>query len=65
MEIAENYLEFFLNYVLENNTEDLEFLEKGKKDLKERLKNVVNNELKRLTYTDAIKIVEEVILNLY
>ena len=60
MEIAENYLKFCLSYVLENNKEDLEFLEKGEKGLNERLKNVVNNEFKRLPYTEAIKIVEEV-----
>lgn len=60
MEIAENYLKFCLNYVLENNKEDLEFLEKGEKGLNDRLKNVVNNEFKRLPYTEAIQIVEEV-----
>lgn len=60
MEIAENYLKYCLNHVLENNLEDLQFLEKGEKGLIERLKNVVNNEFQKLTYTEAIKIVEEV-----
>jgi asparaginyl-tRNA synthetase len=59
MEVAESYLKFCLNYALENNREDLEFLEKQEKGLIERLKNVVNNDFQRLTYTDAIKIVEE------
>ena len=62
MEIAENYLKYCLNYVLENNLEDLQFLEKGEKGLIERLKNVVNNDFQKLTYTEAIKIVEEVSL---
>jgi len=31
MEIAENYLKFLINYALENNKEDLEFLEKTRK----------------------------------
>jgi aspartyl/asparaginyl-tRNA synthetase len=60
MEIAENYLKFCLNYVLENNLEDLQFLEKGEKGLVERLKNVAHNDFQKLTYTEAIKIVEEV-----
>ena len=60
MEIAENYLKYCLSHVLENNLEDLQFLEKGEKGLIERLKNVVNNEFQKLPYTEAIKIVEEV-----
>jgi len=59
MEIAENYLKFLINYALENNKEDLEFLEKLEKGLIERLKNIANNEFKKLPYTEAIKIVEE------
>ena len=59
MEVAESYLKFCLNYALENNREDLEFLEKQEKGLIERLKNVVNNDFQRLTYTEAIKIVED------
>ena len=63
MEIAENYLKYCLNYVLENNIEDLQFLEKGEKGLIERLKNVVNNNFEKLPYTEAINIVEKVILS--
>ena len=41
MECAENYLKFCLKYVLENNKDDLEFLEKQvEKGLVARLKNV-------------------------
>lgn len=60
MECAENYLKYCLRFVLENNLEDLQFLEKGEKGLIERLKNVVENEFQKLPYTEAIKIVEEV-----
>jgi asparaginyl-tRNA synthetase len=34
MECAENYLKYCLKYVIENNMEDLEFLDKVEKDLK-------------------------------
>jgi len=58
MEVAECYLKFCLKYALENNKEDLEFLEKGEKGLVERLKNVVDNDFQKLTYTEAIEIIE-------
>ena len=70
IDLAEKMLKYCINYCLENNKLDLEFLElrlkneesKLKKELRsessllERLKFVVNNEFKRLSYTEAIKI---------
>ena len=62
IECGENYLKFCLKYVLENNQSDLEFLEKSiEKGLIERLKNVVENEFKRLPYTEAIEILKEAV----
>jgi len=73
MECAEGYLKFCVSYVLENNMEDLEYLEKynekdkenkkekGEKDLIERLKNIAHNEFGRISYTEAIVMLEEVI----
>jgi asparaginyl-tRNA synthetase len=59
MECAENYLKYCLKYVLENNQDDLEFLDKQvEKGIIERLKNVTENEFQRLSYTEAIEILE-------
>ena len=62
IECGENYLKFCLKYVLENNKNDLEFLDKTvEKGLIERLKNVVENEFKRLPYTEAIELLKEAV----
>ena len=62
IECGENYLKFCLKYVLENNKSDLEFLDKSvEKGLIERLKNVVENDFKRLPYTEAIEILKEAV----
>ena len=62
IECGENYLKFCLKYVLENNKNDLEFLDKAvEKGLIERLKNVVENEFKRLPYTEAIELLKEAV----
>jgi len=62
MECAESYLKFCLKYVLDNNQDDLAFLEaQVEKGIIERLKNVVDNQFKRLPYTEAIEILKEVL----
>jgi asparaginyl-tRNA synthetase len=62
IECGENYLKFCLKYVLENNKSDLEFLDKTvEKGLIERLKNVVENEFKRLPYTEAIELLKQAV----
>jgi asparaginyl-tRNA synthetase len=61
MECAENYLKFCLKYVIENNKDDLEILDKQvEPGLIKRLHNVTENDFKRISYTEAIKILEEV-----
>lgn len=70
MDLAEDFLKSVLSYVLENNREDLEFLEKRLLDeektkpqaersemsLIEKIKFVVDNHFKRVSYTEAIDI---------
>lgn len=62
MECAEDYLKFCLKYVLKNNQDDLKFFdERIEKGLINRLNQVVNTPFKRVAYTDAVAILEEVI----
>jgi len=60
MDLAEDFVKYLVNYALENNEDDLRFLnDMFDKELIDRLKFVVNNEFIRLTYTEAIKILQE------
>ncbi len=60
MECAEGYLKYVTKYALEHCHEDLElfdqFIEKG---LLERLKHVASSPFVRLTYTEAIEILQQ------
>ena len=70
MDLAEDFLKFIIKHLLDNNTEDLAFLEKRLMDeektkpqaersemsLIEKLHFVVDNNFKRVTYTEAIDI---------
>ncbi|GGW59110.1 asparaginyl-tRNA synthetase [Winogradskyella epiphytica] len=72
MDLAEDFLKYVLSYVLENNKEDLEFLDKRLLDeektkpqaersamgLIEKIKFVVDNNFKRVSYTEAIDILK-------
>jgi len=72
MDLAEDFMKSVLGYVLENNLEDLKFLEKRLMDeekskplaerspmpLIEKIKFVVDNNFKRVTYTEAIEILK-------
>ena len=60
MDLAEEFIKYCINYVLEHNYDDIKFLnDHFDKDLIERLKFVVNNDFVRLPYTEGIKILEE------
>ncbi|MFO8067202.1 MAG: asparagine--tRNA ligase [Bacteroidales bacterium] len=60
MDLAENFLKYLITYVLDNCLDDLEFLQKMyDKELIDRLKFVTSNTFKRLTYTEAIDILEK------
>ncbi len=70
MDLAEDLLKYIINYSLENNREDLDFLatrlaeeekqkpqnERSELGLIEKLEFVLNNKFERITYTEAIQI---------
>ena len=61
MDCAEEMVKFIINHVMNTCKEEIEFLNKFiDTGLIERLNNVVSNEFKRLTYTEAIEILEKV-----
>ena len=60
MDVAEGMIKYVINYVLENCPQELEFLNKFvDKELIERLTAVANSDFGRVTYTDAVKMLEE------
>ena len=60
MELAEGMLKYIIRYVLEHAPEEMaffnSFIDKG---LLDRLNNVLNSEFGRITYTEAIEILEK------
>ena len=60
MEIAESMIKYIINYVLENAPEEMNFfntfVDKG---LIERLRHVADSDFGRVTYTDAVRILEK------
>ena len=73
MNLAEEFIKYIIEYALDNNREDLDFLatrlaeeekqkpqqERSEMALIEKLKFVINNDFERLTYTEAIEILKE------
>ncbi len=60
MDYAEGMIKFVIKYVLQNCPQDMEFLNKFvDKGLIERLNAVANADFGRVTYTDAVKLLEE------
>ena len=64
MVLAEEFVKYLVQYALDNCMDDLNFLQ-GKYDdgLLERLKSVLGIEFQRLTYTEAVDILEEAVRN--
>jgi asparaginyl-tRNA synthetase len=61
MDCAEDMVKYVIKYVMDNCPEEIDFLNKFvDTGLVARLTNVVENEFKRLTYTEAIEILEKV-----
>jgi len=61
MDCEEAMVKYIINYVLESCKDEMDFLNKFvDKGLIERLKNIVDNEFVRLSYTEAIEILEKV-----
>ncbi|MCM8711480.1 asparagine--tRNA ligase [Clostridium sp. SYSU_GA19001] len=60
MELAEDMVKYVINYVMENAPEEMEFFNKFiDNTLFERLNNVVSSDFGRITYTEAIEILEK------
>ena len=60
MELARDMLKFVLKYVVDNCPNELDFFEQHfEKGLKDKLNSVINAEFATVTYTDAIKLLEE------
>ena len=60
MDLAEDMLKYIINYCLDNAPEEMEFFNKFvDKGLLDRLHNVVANEFKRITYTEAIELLKK------
>ena len=61
MDCAEDYAKFCVRYVLQNNADDIEYFNQWvdtTKQLKARLEQVATVPFKRITYTDAIALLE-------
>ena len=60
MDLAEEMIKYIFSYVLENCPEEMEFFNKFiDNTLLDRLNNVIHSDFVRITYTDAIKKLEE------
>ncbi len=60
MSLAEDMLKYIINYCLENAPEEMDFFNRFiDKGLLDRLNNVVSNDFARITYTEAIEILQK------
>jgi asparaginyl-tRNA synthetase len=60
MDLAEDMIKYIIKYCLDNAPEEMEFFNSFvDKGLLDRLNNVVNSEFGRITYTEAIDILEK------
>lgn len=60
MDLAEDMVKYIINYVMENAPEEMEFFNKFiDKTLFERLNNVVSSDFARITYTEAVDILQK------
>ena len=64
MELAEEFVKYLVQYALDNCADDLRFLnDKYDDGLIERLKSALGIEFQRVTYTEAVEILEEAVRN--
>ena len=62
MQLAEEFIKYCIQWALDKCQDDLQFLsDMYDKELFNRLEFVVNNNFKRLTYTEGVKILEEAV----
>lgn len=64
MALAQDFIQYCVRWALEKCTDDIQFLcNMFDKELIERLNFVVNNDFKRLTYTEGVEILKEAVKN--
>lgn len=60
MQLAEDMMKYIIKYVMENAKEEMEFFNNFvDKGLIERLENVVNSDFGRITYTEAVELLQK------
>ena len=60
MDVAEDMIKYIINYVLENAPEEMEFFNKFiDKGLMDRLDNIVSSDFERITYTEAVELLQK------
>ncbi len=60
MDTAEDMIKYIINYVMENAPEEMEFFSRFiDKGLMDRLKNIVESDFARITYTEAVDILKK------
>ena len=60
MNLAEAYIQFVSQYLLDNCLDDMEFMAKFDKDAIDRLKMVASTPFVRITYTEAVEKLQQV-----
>jgi len=63
IDLAENLIKYVINYVLDNSSVELKYLEsydkKNKKEIISKLKKIVDESFKKIDYNEVIKILEK------
>ncbi len=60
MQLSEDLVKYIINYVMENCSEEIEFFNRwNDKELIKKLNNVVSSEFVRVSYTEAIEILQK------
>ena len=60
MDLAEDMMKYIINYVMEKAPEEMEFFNRFvDKGLIERLKGIVENDFTRITYTEAVDVLQK------
>ncbi|GHU52178.1 hypothetical protein FACS189496_1860 [Bacilli bacterium] len=59
--LIEDFIKYIVKYVLENCSDEIEFFNKDKPFIKERINYLINGEYKKIDYKDAIEILKKAI----
>ncbi|MBE6752898.1 MAG: asparagine--tRNA ligase [Ruminococcaceae bacterium] len=60
MDLAQDMIKYIISYVLENCPQDIDFFNQFvDKGLRERLESIVASDFARITYTEAVKLLEQ------